>query len=236
MGCYIAADGGGSKFIALLFDDKLILRGAARSGGVYTTAAPDEVVERNIMDCFRSLNLHEGEDTHCVYGSFPNDNPAFERVMNELGIKRMELIDEGRLGLYAAMVIGGGFLALAGTGATMFFVDGDKTVISGGFGSVVYDEGSGYFIGRMALKAVITDYEGYGQTTVLTRYVCEAFGYDDARDAIVSLYARNRPPIAEVAALAPLVSQAARNGDRPALSILRDAGKSLAIQISALIA
>ena len=231
---YIAADGGGSKLQTLLFDENLQLLRSARAGGVNVNSTPVEVVEQNICKCFSELLLQAGAAIETVYGCFSGGAPALEKIAASFRIGKTIRLSEGRLGLYAALITEGGLVALAGTGATMYYIDKEKYHVGGGYGSVAHDEGGGYHIGRLALKAIIATDEGYGPQTSLLALFCEARRNESVRQAVLSLYESENSPIIEVASLTRLVFDAADEGDEVAMMILRDAGRSLGLQITAL--
>ena len=54
---------------------------------------------------------------------------------------------------------------------------------SGGWGYVLGDEGSGYWIGRAALRAVLREADHRGPATVLTPMLLEHFGVTAAAGA-----------------------------------------------------
>jgi N-acetylglucosamine kinase-like BadF-type ATPase len=84
---------------------------------------------------------------------------------------------------------------------------------------VLGDEGSGYWIGRQALQAVVRAADGRGAATALTPLVLEHFGVKRAQDLVQEVYFRLTQPSA-IAGLSALVSTAAAEGDSIATTIL----------------
>ena len=95
---------------------------------------------------------------------------------------------------------------------------------SGGWGSLMDDEGGGFALGRDALAAVVRAEDGRIAPTVLHDAVFEALQVGAVRELIGKIYAPGFGK-REVAALAPLVGAAAEQGDAAALRI---AGKGQA--------
>ena len=121
-----------------------------------------------------------------------------------------------------------GAVIMAGTGS---FCKGrnsqGETRYAGGWGPLIGDEGSGYAIGREALRAMAKSADGRGKTTALTRAVMGHFNIPDPADIRKPLY---DPPLKrhELAGLAPLAFEAAETGDGVAQGILKQAGRDLA--------
>lgn len=115
-----------------------------------------------------------------------------------------------------------GSVLIAGTGAVAGRLRRQRLVATaGGHGWLLGDEGSGFWIGREAVRATLAVLDGGGSATTLTGAVLRELGAGDgpgARNALVSA-AYARPPVA-LSALAPLVTDAHRAGDPAATGIL----------------
>jgi N-acetylglucosamine kinase-like BadF-type ATPase len=97
---------------------------------------------------------------------------------------------------------------------------------SGGWGPTLGDEGSGYDISRRALKAVAASFDGRSPQTVLTERFCKRLGIATTADLPGVIYNSDSEPV-EIASLARLVAEAAREGDAVACEILEQAGREL---------
>ena len=120
-----------------------------------------------------------------------------------------------------------GSVLIAGIGAIAARIDGEEvTARIDGNGWLVGDDGSAFWIGRQAVRAVFAALDGRGESTMLSEAVLATVSGDDTvprdveeqvillRDAVY-----DGPPIA-LAGLAPLVSAAAGAGDRVAQRIV----------------
>ncbi len=122
-----------------------------------------------------------------------------------------------------------GVVLIAGGGAIGYGIteQGDEA-IAGGFGFLLGDEGSAFFIGKRAIAAASYAADRRGEPTILQQIVVDHFGVSRPRDLPWIVYAagfsRER-----ISLLAPKVAQAARDGDAAAISILREAGEDLAV-------
>ena len=93
---------------------------------------------------------------------------------------------------------------------------------------MIGDEGSGYWIGREALAAVMRAADGRGPATRLTGDVLAHFGVDDVSGLPRIVYDREAPRVS-VAALGPIVQHASEEGDAVARHILERAADELVL-------
>ncbi|MBQ9468259.1 MAG: XRE family transcriptional regulator [Clostridia bacterium] len=118
--------------------------------------------------------------------------------------------------------------AICGTGSAAFAVSGGDLFRVGGWGPLFDTAGSGYDVGREAIRAALAEEDGFGEHTLLTEAVRQKLG-PSVFDGAASLPA-NDP--SAVAAFAPLVFAAEKKGDARAASILRDNFARLAFLIN----
>ena len=247
---YLALDSGGTKVAAVLYDGRFEPLATAFCGSLRANTTPAAQVEANFESMVRQLGLKDGQRIEVVAGTY--EHAVGERLRKRFRVGMDSaggytgsdpfaagLFGEMNMGLSAAGVFGDGMLALSGTGATVFARAGSKCLSGGGYGAAVADEGSGYWISREAMIAAIRGYEGRGEATLLTDVVLHHFGgpqFDRSRfrEAVFSIYAGNRSPVARVAELVPEVVEAAAAGDNASARILTEAGDLLALQLLSL--
>ena len=236
MANYLAVDSGGTKVLAILYDEDFRPKVISRVGSFRLNTTSSELVARNMEQIKQELGLSPGAMidmlTGIVYPEF------IEFLQKNYTIKAFDPCGETSAGLCAAGIFGDGLLALSGTGSNTGAHYNGNSFFAGGYGAAVCDIGSGYWIAREAMCAAIADFEGYGEETLLSDLIAEHFGKTKPEmvAAIFSNYARPEiPPVTQVAACAPLVSKAASAGDRIAQDILIRAGQFLGWQSTALI-
>jgi N-acetylglucosamine kinase-like BadF-type ATPase len=142
-----------------------------------------------------------------------------QRVLND--------VDAAHLGAFAG---GPGILVLSGTGSMAWARDhSGVSYRTGGWGEVVGDEGSGYWIGKRILGAVSQSLDGRAEPTALTEAVFAQLGLAaaDAISALEGWAARLDAPRTQIAALAPLAGRLAEAGDSAALHIVAAAADEL---------
>lgn len=124
-----------------------------------------------------------------------------------------------------------GVVLVAGTGATAVAVGDDGTLaVSGGWGPVLGDEGSGGWIGAAGLQAALRDLDGRGPGTSLRAAAESKFG---ALQHLPRSIAADQAPAQATARFAAAVDDAAARGDRIARGIIDAAAGELAVAITA---
>lgn len=149
----------------------------------------------------------------------------------EIALRSLSLAERVRVGMDVegahadAFQDGPGVLVVLGTGSMVWGRDPDGGEIRvGGWGETLGDEGSGYWIGLQGLRAVALARDGRAPATVLSSLVPERLGLPDP-EALIPWIAEATKK--ELAALAPLVLDAAENGDTQARSIRQSALQEL---------
>ncbi|WP_136043462.1 MULTISPECIES: N-acetylglucosamine kinase [unclassified Microbacterium] len=119
---------------------------------------------------------------------------------------------------------GTGVLLIAGTGAAALGIDDNGARLVDGWGPELGDLGSGSWLGREALRAVLRAADGLAAQTVLTDAINGPVG---AVSDIQEWIARSEPLPRRLATLAPLVLDAAEAGDPVAHQIVAEAVRLL---------
>lgn len=122
-----------------------------------------------------------------------------------------------------------GAVAALGTGSFFAVVSGGAIRLAGGWGARVDDRASGFWIGREALRAALAAADGVGPASALTDALLARF---HGPSGIATFAGRASP--GEVAAFAPEVAGAAREGDSVARDILARAGAHALATLAAL--
>jgi N-acetylglucosamine kinase-like BadF-type ATPase len=147
---------------------------------------------------------------------------------------KIEVVADTIIALEAAFGAGPGVIVIAGTGSVAYGRDlAGHTARAGGWGFAISDEGSGYWIGRRAISAILRSRdqgiegraEDQGRETTLTALVLRAWKLSSIDELVTPA---NATPPPEFARLFPIVLRAADEGDPLAREILDDAGSKLA--------
>ena len=128
-----------------------------------------------------------------------------------------------------------GMIVICGTGSMLLLADeqGNQHV-SGGWGYLLGDAGSGYTLAREGLIAAIDAHEGTGSPTPLTALACTYFDSPTLRDIINHVYAPDFTPD-RLAGFARHVIAQAESGEPVAADILRRNMERLARQAAQLL-
>ena len=119
-----------------------------------------------------------------------------------------------------------GVLIIAGGGSIGYYFDERQEFVAGGYGHILGDEGSAYWIGLQAIKAGIRDSEARGPKTALRKQVLDYFGEESFWGIKKRIHA-DKIERSDIAKLSLMVEQAAIEGDQAAQAILRQAGEDL---------
>lgn len=137
---------------------------------------------------------------------------------------RLAVCDDSITAYLGALGERSGAVMVAGTGAVALGVDLAKgTARSDGWGYVLGDRGSGYWIGVKTVRAALRSADR-GEFSELRRIVMDRWG--DIHE-ITSRWRESVPTPEEVASIVPAVATVARDGDAIANAIWRRAGSLL---------
>jgi N-acetylglucosamine kinase-like BadF-type ATPase len=121
-----------------------------------------------------------------------------------------------------------GVLVIAGGGSIAWGFDGvGQEAFAGGYGYLLGDVGSGYELGRQAVRAVLEASQRLAPATHLTQALLAHLSLNQPWDLRMAFY-DGRLERQQVAGLLPVVTRVAGEGDRVAQRILREGGAALA--------
>ncbi|MDR2418620.1 MAG: hypothetical protein LBD79_06160 [Treponema sp.] len=142
---------------------------------------------------------------------------------------------DGEILLYGGLDGPEGYCLIAGTGSLALARSRDGTLTrAGGFGYLLGDEGAAAWIGKSAIARCLRSEEARDLPTCMTAALLSTCKLSNSSDLI--RYVHHDANKADIAALAPLVTAAAHNGDALALDILRSGAAELALLVRSLIA
>jgi N-acetylglucosamine kinase-like BadF-type ATPase len=156
------------------------------------------------------------------------DLAVIRALMARIGHKaRILVVNDALIALEAGVGDAPGIVMIAGTGSIVYGRNARwEAVRAGGWGYLLGDEGSGYWMGRLALRAVVREADRRGRPTTLTPRVLDHFHARRPSDLIHEVYAQALRPTT-IAALATHVQTSAAEGDAVALSIVENGAQAL---------
>lgn len=142
------------------------------------------------------------------------------------------LYSDAQIALSGALDGEDGILLIAGTGSMALSRKDGVYQRCGGWGFVLDDAGSSYWIGKELLKAFCAQADGRQKETALKQAVKDYFGINEDYE-LISTCSGDRT---QIAGLARVCSALAEQQDETAADIFRRAGRELAAQVSVLAA
>ncbi|QAS53634.1 N-acetylglucosamine kinase [Halobacillus litoralis] len=127
-----------------------------------------------------------------------------------------------------------GILVVAGTGSNAIGVNqSGKIHRCGGWGHLLGDEGSGYYLSLKALSSIAKAADGRGPETIITELVLQKLKLEDPRQLVRYIYSRTHEKH-EIARLAESVIKASEQKDEVAVKILTEAAEELVLHVETL--
>ena len=230
----LGIDAGGTKTLALVADTDGRLLGEGRAGGANLQTEGELQVEKVLHEVIeRATHGRQAPPDAVCLGMAGVDRESDGRVirdiMRRLGFRQNTLIvNDALIALVAGAGASPGVVVISGTGSIAYGVSQRGVAArAGGWGPTLGDEGSGYWIGRRALEAVVRDVDGRGPRTALTQKVLEYFSLPRPELLVSEIYHQPHGRRA-IASLAPMVDDARANGDAVAGEIMIAAADELA--------
>lgn len=126
-----------------------------------------------------------------------------------------------------------GIIVISGTGSSCYGEnENGESWMAGGWGYILDDLGSSYYLGQQALVSAVQYHDGRGPFTILLKEVMQKLSLIRVEELMHWLYFPNLDRAA-VAELAPLVIQAAESGDLVAQNIVNKGSGELAVMVKA---
>ena len=154
------------------------------------------------------------------------DRTALRQICLEIWPKAKIVTGSDRdSGLAAALDCGDGIVVNAGSGSSVTGRRGDRIERAGGWGHILGDAGSGYFLALQTLRLVLREYDLHRRTSELAQNILGALGLNNLNELV--RWAQTAGKI-DVALLAPIVFAAVERGDVNVGDILRSGALVLA--------
>ena len=229
MAYYLVCDGGGTKTEFLLFCEDGAPLACARREGANATFNGMDASMTHVLDGISSCLQRAGispADADEIALFIPGFKPCKEKIERKL-CRKIVLDGDEKSAYYAALGQSYGIVASSGTGSFALGKARDgRQAKSGGWGPLFGDHGSGYHIGILCLEKLAWLYDNGISDTRLEK---AALTYLKAPDILSIRHDAYQPGYdrAFISGLCPVVAEAARQNDRYAKEILRDAAFAL---------
>src|SRR6185503_10631274 len=225
----LGIDAGGTKTVCLLADAQGAIVAEGRGPGANLHSAGELAVEKVLHQVMESA-LGDRDITLAAIclGLAGVDREDEARTVDAIMRRiarhsRVLVVNDALIALVAGAGDAPGIVLIAGTGSIAYGRNArGEAARAGGWGHMIGDEGSGYWIGREALSAVMRAADGRGPATRLTTAILGHLNLNDESRLPRIVYDRETPRMT-VAAMGPIVQEAAEQGDAVARRILERA-------------
>jgi N-acetylglucosamine kinase-like BadF-type ATPase len=241
---YLGIDGGGTKTRCLLADETTVLAKAMTGGSNIVRLGEmqaREALHTAIRQACATARISPDQIRAVCIGAAGAARPEIAakirsilaelipelipEINPESARTNIEVFGDTEIALEAAFGAGPGVIAIAGTGSIAYGRDAaGRTARAGGWGFAVSDEGSGHWIGRRAISAILNARD-QGLETTLTSLVLQAWKLTTIEELVQQA---NSTPPPDFPRLFPIVLRAADEADAIARELLANAGAKLA--------
>lgn len=220
-GFVIGVDAGGTSTRALVVARDGTVLGRGSSGGANPNSHPPEEAVAHIEEAIRAAlgDRDPRAADGCAIGmagasklSDPAVAGLFDAAWKRLGLTGVQVVTDAEAAFASATTSPDGTVLVAGTGSIAGRVRGHRVVAtSGGYGWLLGDEGSAYWLGREAVRWTLDELSQGGPLGPLSRSVLREAGVDlteqwEAWRRLITVVNREAP--IRLARFAPLVSAA----------------------------
>lgn len=233
----VGIDGGGTRTRAVAVGQGARLLGAAGAGCGNFQVLGLQGLEALLGSLWPELGVRPPLEALCL-GLAGAGRPAEQELIADLAISRgwasrVRVVSDAQAALVGAHGSQAGLVVIAGTGSMVLGRNPQGVQArAGGWGPLLGDEGSGYYLGMEGVRAALRARDGWGPATVLDQRLRQALGLGDWDQIVRRVYSGELGRDG-VAALGLEVVAAAREGDACALAIAAAAGEALGRQLGA---
>ncbi|MCW3029681.1 MAG: ATPase BadF/BadG/BcrA/BcrD type [Solirubrobacterales bacterium] len=235
----LGVDGGATKTLAAVLDmDTRRLHvghgGPSNQDAVGATAAVRALLEA-ADEAIAEAGISPERLAAAVLAIAGTDTEAIVRNVRAVRTEDWLVVNDVVAAWASATGTGPGVAVIAGTGSNVFGVGPDDTPWrAGGWGHLLGDEGSGYWLGIQSIKAALDDREASGPETALSERAPAFFGLQTVEQLATYVYSK---PLTkgEISALAVETARLAQAGDAVARELYVRGARELGRQIRAVI-
>ena len=238
---FVGVDGGGTKtaLVACTVDGRVIA--SAMCGPLNYNFIGIDAALKNLCKGIEALGLPKGSIAAVGIGDPSIDDKSESPSAKEFAKRAGKFLhapvyvrSDAYMTLFA-LTSGKkpGVLVISGTGSMAIGENPEgEILVSGGWGRITGDEGSGYYIGREGICAALRAADAVAPQTTLTTAALSYFGVCNPRQLIPVFYGEEEP---DIAGFSRCVAQCAADGDKIAMEILLDAADRLVRYATSLI-
>jgi N-acetylglucosamine kinase-like BadF-type ATPase len=229
----LGIDGGQSHTEAVIGDagGRILAKGHGGASNHINEAGAEERFRKaigvSVDDALSSLGLKRQRVTFVSAHFGLSGGPELrEPIIRELlEVEKLSISEDTSNALWSVTAGANGVIVIAGSGSNAFGKKGSRTCRVGGWGYILGDEGSGYYIGWQALKHVFRAHEGRDRWGWLAMEIFKRSKAPTIRALHDAVYAGTFNKL-QIGELAKLVNQGVRK-DRQCRLLLKEAADDL---------
>lgn len=238
MNYVIGIDGGGTKTLLKISDTSGNVISVCEGGPSNINSIGQDKVIYNLTSLIENgiSNIKENK-ANCkaiclgtAGAGRDEEKKLLKDIIKNIGFEctdKIIIADDAITALYSGTGTGYGIVLISGTGSICYGRNEEgKRVRCGGWGHIIGDEGSAYYIGVKALTKIMRSYDEREHETLLSPIILKHIGLNNPEELIHYVY-KSGIGKKEIASLAKCVDDAYLNGDSAAESILDDASSEL---------
>ncbi len=235
----IGIDGGGTRSRLLAYSTTGKVIGLQEGGSTNIESNTTQEVGKNLRELLESFFVNYSKND-CLALGFGTAGVDTRKTLHKVETLVKELnypfptyvYNDGQIALAAQTRGKEGLLLISGTGSIAFGNNekGESGRV-GGYGYLVSDEGSGYWLGQKAIAASLQSHDGTGEETLLLYEILDRLKIKEVDDLVDFVYTSNKKDIAK---LSPLVEGLREKGDKVACGIMEEGAEKLKNMVIAL--
>jgi N-acetylglucosamine kinase-like BadF-type ATPase len=236
---FLGIDGGGTKTTCLIGDETSVLGSGSGGGSNFVRGGKVQAKESlgaAIRQACTVANIDISKIAYTCAGMAgvvsSETAETVRQILAEIVPGALKVVGDNAIALEAAFGGGPGVIMIAGTGSIAYGENAAReNARAGGWGFAVSDEGSGQWIGRTAVSALLRA-KDEGSESAIYDVILKEWNLNSLSQIVVMA---NATPPPNFAALVPGILKAADAGDLLARETLTRAGSELA-QLAAIVA
>ena len=243
MTLFLGIDGGGTKTEFALIDATGRVWATRRAGPAYHVEIGMQSLQRLLNETVSSMltSLSKSPDDIAFafvglpgYGENSALLPQLDQILEGLLPRERYRCDNDVVCGWAGALAGAqGIAVVAGTGSIAYGEYAGRSARAGGWGELFSDEGSAFWLAREALALFSRMEDGRAPKGLLHELIRNHFGVKHGLDVCAKVYGPPALTRSEIAALSPLLTQAAQAGDVSAHKIVESAAREIAALVHA---
>jgi len=236
---FMGIDGGGSTLRVAIVNADLnelsMWTGESVNPSIVGRGVARERIQTGVLEALQLADLHHERLAAVGIGiagasDLHSRQWLIETANSALPLSQAVPSSDLEIALVGALAQRHGLLLLAGTGSAAYVRRPDgKRLQVGGWGYLLGDEGSSFWIGSQLLRHFTATYDSGAEAamTATGRACLDHLCLSRARDLVAWVYRSESAPAVRIASLAPFVLDLAESGDTVAIDIVSRAAKHL---------